>query len=285
MADKKILQLGNQAPVLSDTSVFAEVSGTFGYTFMQLLALIQSNLSTGAVFTFGSASIPSNTVGSNGDVYVKTDTGQFAQKLAGIWAVVYTIVQGVVGSKIYYGSTVPDNSLGINGDTYLRTVGGVFYSKIIGIWVAEFSMATGPVGPAGANGTNGTNGTNGLTILSGTTNPSNGLGVNGDFYINTTTWFIFGPKAAGAWPAGVSIVGPPSNPDPITITAGTTPMPLTIAFPSATYPNWNAVKSATEDYDNTYPVKYIMADQHFIINAMADGAGKALESYLFTINP
>jgi hypothetical protein len=33
--------------------------------------------------------------------------------------------------------------------------------------------------------------------------------VNGDFYINTATSTIFGPKAAGTWPSGVSIIGAP----------------------------------------------------------------------------
>jgi hypothetical protein len=32
--------------------------------------------------------------------------------------------------------------------------------------------------------------------------------VNGDFYINTTTHTLFGPKAGDAWPTGVSLVGP-----------------------------------------------------------------------------
>jgi hypothetical protein len=32
--------------------------------------------------------------------------------------------------------------------------------------------------------------------------------VDGDFYINTTTNTLFGPKSGGAWPSGVSLVGP-----------------------------------------------------------------------------
>ena len=69
--------------------------------------------------------------------------------------------------------------------------------------------AQGPQGPAGANGTNGTNGADGKTVLNGISNPTALIGSNGDFYINTTTNTIFGPKAAGAWPAiGVSLVGP-----------------------------------------------------------------------------
>jgi hypothetical protein len=48
----------------------------------------------------------------------------------------------------------------------------------------------------------------GNTILYGSSNPSNGVGSNGDFYINTSTNYIFGPKASGAWPSGTSLVGP-----------------------------------------------------------------------------
>lgn len=38
--------------------------------------------------------------------------------------------------------------------------------------------------------------------------PSNGLGSNDDFYINISSWMIYGPKASGAWPSGTSLVGP-----------------------------------------------------------------------------
>lgn len=46
------------------------------------------------------------------------------------------------------------------------------------------------------------------TLLTGTGAPTAGDGINGDFWINTTSWLIYGPKAAGAWPSGVSLVGP-----------------------------------------------------------------------------
>jgi hypothetical protein len=48
----------------------------------------------------------------------------------------------------------------------------------------------------------------GNTVLYGSADPTAGVGVNGDFYINTTSHFIFGPKAGGAWPAGTSLIGP-----------------------------------------------------------------------------
>lgn len=53
---------------------------------------------------------------------------------------------------------------------------------------------------------------NGNTILSGTVDPTT-QGVDGDYYINTATWKIFGPKN-GAWGAGVSIVGPTGGQGP-----------------------------------------------------------------------
>lgn len=39
--------------------------------------------------------------------------------------------------------------------------------------------------------------------LSGTTNPAAGTGVNGDYYVNTVSGDVFGPKAAGAWGGAV----------------------------------------------------------------------------------
>jgi hypothetical protein len=44
-------------------------------------------------------------------------------------------------------------------------------------------------------------------VLNGSVNPTT-QGVDGDFYINTSTNQIFGPKAAGTWPSGVNVVGP-----------------------------------------------------------------------------
>lgn len=45
------------------------------------------------------------------------------------------------------------------------------------------------------------------TILNGAVAPTT-EGENGDFYIDTVLHKIHGPKAAGVWPAGVSLVGP-----------------------------------------------------------------------------
>jgi hypothetical protein len=60
----------------------------------------------------------------------------------------------------------------------------------------------------GQQGSAGQNGANGFSILNGVVNPTVGDGVNGDFFINTVTNFIFGPKTSGAWGSGTSLVGP-----------------------------------------------------------------------------
>ncbi|MEO6977358.1 MAG: hypothetical protein ABI113_03235, partial [Mucilaginibacter sp.] len=43
------------------------------------------------------------------------------------------------------------------------------------------------------------------TILNGTGAPANTLGNNGDFYLDVNTYLLYGPKASGAWGAGVSL--------------------------------------------------------------------------------
>lgn len=60
----------------------------------------------------------------------------------------------------------------------------------------------GPIGPQGIAGTNG------KTILNGSTKPATSLGTLGDFYINTNSDTLYGPKTAGGWGTGISLVGP-----------------------------------------------------------------------------
>lgn len=93
------------------------------------------------------------------------------------------------------------------------------------------SGETGPTGPAGAQGAKGdkgekgkegergdrgfqglqgpagTDGTDGRTVLSGPGAPAPSEGADGDFYIDTDTYEIYGPKLAGGWTSGTSLVG------------------------------------------------------------------------------
>jgi len=65
--------------------------------------------------------------------------------------------------------------------------------------VIKAAGTTGPAGPAG---------TDGYSVLSGAGVPDTSLGVNDDFYINTTAHTIYGPKTAGTWGSPTSMVGP-----------------------------------------------------------------------------
>lgn len=206
-SDKEITEL----PVLPSNptadDIFLSVRDDVDYqlTGAQLIDFIQAVLAVGSVVTFSTA-VPANSAGNNGDIVVIAASGQFYQKQAGVWILSYTVPVGVVGNQILYGLGIPNNSTGNNGDTYVNTGSGVFYQKIGGGWSQQFSMASGPAGATGAAGAAGANGTNGNTVLNGIVNPSNSVGNNGDFYLNTVTYFIFGPKAAGIWPAGVSLI-------------------------------------------------------------------------------
>ena len=66
---------------------------------------------------------------------------------------------------------------------------------------------TGDTGPQGDPGPDGPQGVDGYSVLSGPQPPVN-EGVDGDFWIDTVAWTIYGPKAAGVWGSPTSIVGP-----------------------------------------------------------------------------
>ena len=94
--------------------------------------------------------------------------------------------------------------LGVEEDTHTFKIGNGATA-----WAA-LAYASGPAGPTGATGAPGaagTNGTNGLSVLNGTGAPAGSTGVDGDFYIDTAAWLIYGPKAAGVWGAGTSLIG------------------------------------------------------------------------------
>ena len=116
---------------------------------------------------------------------------------------------GPTGSSGAAGSTGATGATGPTGPTGTAGAAGT-------------AGATGPTGPTGATGTSGN------TVWNGTGAPSNTLGANGDFYIDTAADNLYGPKASGAWPTGVSLVGPtgatgptgPTGPTGATGTAG-----------------------------------------------------------------
>lgn len=61
---------------------------------------------------------------------------------------------------------------------------------------------------SGSQGPQGIQGIPGYPALSGSGVPGAGLGVDGDFYIDTATYNMYGPKTAGSWGSPTSLIGP-----------------------------------------------------------------------------
>lgn len=171
---------------------------------------------TGNAVLHGTGS-PASLTGANGDFYIATDTFFFyGPKAAGVWPGGVSLIGPTSGITLRSGTGAPNNAFGSDGDYYIdHAVSYLYGPKVSGAWPTGTSI----VGPAGPTGLTGSTGLTGTSMLNGTGVPSAGLGNNGDFYIDVTAKFLYGPKASGAWPAGNSIVGP----------AGTSPPLATVA--------------------------------------------------------
>jgi len=152
-----------------------------------------------------------------------------------------TGIQGPTGLTGSIGPQGPAGTSGSNGAQGIQGIQGV----------------TGPTGPTGANGTNGTNGTNGKTILSAALpigdTPNDVFGANGDFYLDTTTYKIYGPKASGVWPIPGAQLSNPWKMPQLTTTAR---LALTLSGTDAGYQVYDTDKGDvyTWEYEVTSDV-------------------------------
>ena len=103
-----------------------------------------------------------------------------------------------VGTKIYSGSGAPDSATGLNGDYYLDTVSGNLYNKTSsGSWQLLMNI----VGPQGMTGAKGS------SWWSGMAPPSDGLGNDNDYYLNTASGNIYN-RTGGSWQILLNVIGP-----------------------------------------------------------------------------
>jgi hypothetical protein len=251
-ADKKISELPVSMGIsANDISILVNNGVDYQFSISLLLQYLANNLTSGTSISFGTT-LPQNNTGKNGDVYVKTDTSQFLQKTGGNWAVVYKLPDAAsINSSLLYGVGLPGANIGKDNDSFINTLTGVFYLKNDGIWSQVFSMQTGPAGPKGDKGDTGLSGSNGKTILNGVSNPSNLLGTDGDFYINTSAFRFFGPKTNGIWGSGTSMFFTPTEPYSYKFSVGKT-NPITIL-------NWQS--EFYNDYGNAeFSIQFIDED-------------------------
>jgi hypothetical protein len=176
------------------------------------------------------AGAPDAELGVDGEFYIDTvATAIYGPKTAGVWGSPTSLIgadgadgaPGVDGLSVLSGTGAPNSGLGRDGEFYIDTAANEIYGpKAAGAWGTGVSL----VGPPGADGLDGAAGTNGadgapgadgadgLSVLSGSGVPSSGLGVDGEFYIDTDADTIYGPKTAGSWGSPTSLVGPPGAP-------------------------------------------------------------------------
>ena len=84
---------------------------------------------------------------------------------------------------------------------------GLFCALAAVVALAQVSVGGGTPGGGASSG--------GASFWNGTVAPTNIVGGNGDFYLNTSTYCLYGPKAAGTWPAAcVSLIGQSGIPGP-----------------------------------------------------------------------
>lgn len=204
------------------------------------VCVITAGAGSGNTILNGSGA-PSSGTGSNGDYYIdNTAHDIYGPKTAGAWGAGTSLIgpagsdgaagangsdgadgadgppgaDGTDGKTVLSGAGAPSGGTGVDGDFYINTSTYEIYGpKASGSWGSGTSLvgptgATGSTGATGATGSAGTNGTDGKTILNGTGAPSGGLGIDGDFYLNTANYDFYGPKASGSWGSPTSLVGP-----------------------------------------------------------------------------
>lgn len=160
---------------------------------------------------------PVSTTGIDGEYYINTTTYRiFGPKTAGNWGAGSIIsgpqgiqgisgIAGINGTTIYFSYIPPNAITGNDGDFWIdENHAKVYGPKTAGSWGSGASY----VGPQGPQGPVGSPGPSGKTVLNGTGNPTTATGLDGDFYINTSTWTLFGPKTAGSWGSGFALTGP-----------------------------------------------------------------------------
>jgi hypothetical protein len=119
---------------------------------------------------------------------------------------------GQDGKSILHGTANPSMAIGNEGDFYINTTTNTLYGPKSATSWGPFTSLVGPQGPQGLAGLDG------RSILNDTVNPTASIGNDGDFYINTLTNTLFGPKTALGWGTGTSLVGAVGPQGPIGLT-------------------------------------------------------------------
>jgi hypothetical protein len=154
---------------------------------------------------------PAASLGGDGMIYFDASSGAvYGPKAAGQWPAPDPAsslkgakgdpgtagTPGTNGKSVRNGAGAPNPVVGVVGDFYLDTTATSLYGP-----KTETGWPTSGVVLKGSGGS-GTPGADGRTILSGTGAPGSTTGVQGDFYMDTASTTLWGPKGNGMWPGG-----------------------------------------------------------------------------------
>lgn len=126
---------------------------------------------------------------------------------------ILSLISQGLASQWRNGTGAPSNGLGVDGDYYVNNTNGDVYFRASGTYSIVINLK-GPQGIQGIQGPTGAVWRNGVGA------PSNGLGVDGDFYLNSTTGAGAGDvykRASGTYSVVANIKGATTIP-----TGGTT---------------------------------------------------------------
>lgn len=157
----------------------------------------------------GSAPTPVS-AGNLGAAHTETVTASHATRMTGTLTANLVLTPTLGANSVLEWIGIQDGLGGANGWTVTLPDGTPIPVPATGSFEITFrslDATTTFVTTAGQGtpGTPGTNGTDGNTIRTTTGAPSNGVGVNGDYAYDFTARIMYGPKAAGAWPAGLAL--------------------------------------------------------------------------------
>jgi hypothetical protein len=99
---------------------------------------------------------------------------------------------------LYYSENCPESLIGNFGDYYLNTSQNLLYGPRTNIgWGNDIKI----LGPTAA----------GSKVLSGYGDPSSTIGNTADYYLNTSTFVLYGPKNTGGWSSSIDLTNQQAN--------------------------------------------------------------------------
>ncbi|MBN2733085.1 MAG: hypothetical protein JXR26_11705 [Balneolaceae bacterium] len=157
---------------------------------------------------YAGAGEPAADIGTVGDYYLNSTTGEFyGPKSDDGWGdpiIVLMGDDGADGTKIHSGSGAPKASLGVNGDFYIDLTNQDLYGpKTDDGWGDPVNLN----GEDGQDGADGQDGEDGSQIYAGDGPPDASQGKVGDYYLDQTNKDLYGPKTESGWGQPINLSG------------------------------------------------------------------------------